>query len=99
MINKLLAKGSRDVARIQETIINKVSKLSFLKPQTQMPAVSYASIARSGKAQEQPAKTRVLLVYPKEDKKEQTSEETKLDLQSKLKSKQMKLQVNRLSNI
>lgn len=64
-IDKLLAKGSRDVARIQETIINEVSKLSFPKPQTQMPAFSYASIARSGKTQEQPAKTRVLLVYPK----------------------------------
>lgn len=64
-IDKLLAKGSRDVARIQETIINEVSKLSFPKPQTQMPAFSYASIARSGKTQEQPAKTRVLLFYPK----------------------------------
>lgn len=49
----------------------------------------YASIAKSGKAQEQPAKTRVglLLVYAKEDKKDQTSEETKIDLQSKLKPK------------
>lgn len=99
-INKLLTKGSRDVARIQETIVHEVSKLSFPKAQTQMPALSYATIpvARSGKAQEQQAKTRVLLVYPKEEKKEQTSEETKIDLQTKPKPKQMKLQVNRLKN-
>lgn len=64
-----------------------------------MPALSYASIARSGKAQEQQAKTRFLLVYPKEANKEQTSEETKIDLQTKLKPKQMKLQVNKISKI
>lgn len=69
-INKLLTKGSKDVAKIQETIVHEVSKLSLPKTQTQMPALSYASIARSGKAQQQQVKTRVILVYPKEANKE-----------------------------
>lgn len=50
MINKLLAKGSKDVVRTQKTVINEVSKISLLKPSAQMLAFSYAVIARSGKA-------------------------------------------------
>lgn len=87
------------MAKIQETIANEVSKLSLPKTQTQMPALSYASIARSGKSEQQLVKTKVILVYPKDANKEQTSEETKIDLQTKIKPKQIKLQVNRISKI
>lgn len=38
-------------------------------------------------------------IHPKEDKKDQTSEETKLDLRSKLQPQNMKLQINRLPKI
>lgn len=41
----------------------------------------------------------LLLVYPKEENKNQTSEATKLELQTRSRPKQMKLQINRISKI
>lgn len=61
--------------------------------------MSYASIAKTGKSQNEQAKTKVILIYPKDENKNQTSEETKIEVQKCLQPKQMKLQVNRISKI
>lgn len=62
--------------------------------------MSYASIAKTGKSQNEQAKTKVILIlYPKDENKNQTSEETKIKVQKCLHPKQMKLQVNRISKI
>lgn len=97
---KLVNKGSKDVARIQETITKEIAKIALLRTPGQQTIPSYASIEESGEAWKHPAKTKILLVYPKEEnKKNQTSEEINLELQTRLQPKQMKLQINRISKI
>lgn len=98
-ISKLINKSSKDVAKIQEIITKEVAKIYIPNFSIQQPTLSYASIAKTGKSQNVKANTKVIQIYPKEENKNQTSEETKIEVQNCLHPKQTKLQVNRISKI
>lgn len=98
-ISKLINKNTKDIAKIQETIIKEVSKINITNLPVNQPTQSYASIAKAGQPINAKANTKVILIYPKEENKNQSSEETKLEIQKCLHPKRMKLQVNRISKI
>lgn len=98
-ISKLINKSSKDFSKIQEIISKEVAKISIPNFPVQQPTLSCASIAKTVTSQNLKANTKVILIYPKEENKNQTSEETKLEVQNCLHPKQMKLHVNRISKI
>lgn len=61
--------------------------------------MTYSTIAKIGLAQPKTAKPKVMLVYPKDNKKDQSSEETNRDLRNHLQPQDMNIQINRMSNI
>lgn len=77
----LINKSSSNTSELSGITAKEIAKIT--PPQTipNLIQPSYSSIAKTGKTQTQASKTKVLIVYPKEGKSEQTSEETKLELQ------------------
>lgn len=98
-VKKLIRKGSTNTHELKDVIAQELAKIAPQKMAMQPSPMTYSAIAKISQAQPKTAKTKVLLVYPKENKKDQSSEETKRDLRSHLQPQHMKLQINRMSNI
>lgn len=72
-------------------IAQELAKIAPQKMAMQPSPITYSAIAKIGLAQPKTTKTKVLLVYPKDNKKDQSLEETKRDLRNHLQPQHMKL--------
>lgn len=98
-VNKLIRKCSSNTHDLKDVIGQELPKIASHKMAMQPPPMTYSAIAKISQAQPKTSKTKVLLVYPEDNKKDQSSGETKLDLRNHLQPQYMKLQINRMSQI
>lgn len=97
-LSKLLSRGTASLDTIKSAIAKELASCKQTPSPFPTTSISYSTAAKRG-LEPQQSKNKVILLYPHESKKDQPSEDTKMELQTNLNPQEMKLRINRVSKI